>query len=138
HGQQDCEFVQGDLFQLPAADRSYDLVIGVRLMAHVEDWPKLLAEMCRVSARAVVIDYPVRGGQNASTGRFFGLKKAVEGNTRTYISFSHAQIMHVLRAQRFGTPRRVKQFILPMVAHRLGKGSAPLRLAESLGRAVGL
>jgi len=94
--------------------------------------------MCRVASRAVVIDYPSRGGITSLTGRFFGLKRAVEGNTRTYISFSHAQVQQVFRAHRFNSPRRVKQFVLPMVAHRLGKGSAPLRMVEALGRTLGL
>ena len=45
HGKRDCAYVQGDLFALPAADRSYDLVIAVRLISHVTDWPLLVAEM---------------------------------------------------------------------------------------------
>lgn len=138
HGRRDCEFIQGDLFRLPAADRSYDLVIAVRLVSHVADWPRLLAEMCRVASRAVVIDYPTRGGTNSATGRLFGLKKAVEGNTRTYISFSHAELQRAFSAHQFGRPRRVKQFVLPMVAHRVGKGSAPLRLVEDISRALGV
>ena len=138
HGLDDCNFVQGGLFELPAADRSFDLVIAVRLLSHVEQWPRLLAEMCRVASRAVVIDYPTRGGMNSSTGRFLGLKRTVEGNTRSYISFSHAQLQRVFAAQGFDKPRRVKQFVLPMFAHRLGKGSAPLRLVENLCRTVGI
>lgn len=138
HGRRDCTFMLGDLLQLPAEDRSYDLVIAVRLVSHVPDWPQLLAEMCRVASRAVVIDYPTRGGINSLSGRLFGLKRAVEGNTRTYISFSHDQVQQVLHAHRFNSPRRVKQFVLPMVAHRLGRGSAPLRMVESLGRTLGL
>lgn len=138
HGRRDCAFMLGDLLQLPAEDRSYDLVIAVRLVSHVQDWPRLLAEMCRVASRAVVIDYPTRGGINSLSGRLFGLKRAVEGNTRTYISFSHDQVQQVLHAHRFNSPRRVKQFVLPMVAHRLGRASAPLRMVESLGRKLGL
>src|SRR5690606_5258377 len=138
HGLTDCDFVQGGLFQLPAADRSFDLVIAVRLVSHVEQWPRLLAEMCRVASRAVVIDYPTRGGMNSTSGSLFGLKKAVERNTRTYLSFSHAQLQQALAAQGFDSPRRVSQFVLPMVAHRLGKGSAPLRFVESLCRATGI
>ena len=138
HGRHDCAFVLGDLFQLPAADQSYDLVIGVRLVSHVQDWPRLLGEMCRVASRAVVIDYPTRGGTNARSGRFFGLKKAVEGNTRNYISFSHGELRRVFAAHGFQVARSVKQFVLPMVAHRMGGGAAPLRWIESASRALGL
>lgn len=138
HGQRDCAFVRGDLFNLPAPDRSFELVIAVRLVSHVEQWPKLLAEMCRVASRSVVIDYPTRGGTNARSGRFFGLKKAVEGNTRNYLSFSHEELRRVFAAHGFKVVRSVKQFVLPMVAHRIGRGAAPLRWIESASRALGL
>lgn len=138
HGQRDVPFVQGDLFTLPAPDRGYDLVIAVRLVSHVEDWPRLLAEMCRVASRAVVIDYPTRGGTNSSSGGLFGVKKAMEGNTRTYLSFTHAQLEREFAAQGFGRARRAHQFVLPMAVHRLGHAMAPLRWTESLSRAMGL
>lgn len=138
HGQRDCEFLLGDLFHLPVPDRSFDLVIAVRLVSHVDDWQRLLAEMCRVASRAVVIDYPSSGGLNALTPLLFGLKKSLEGNTRTYTSFSRRSLQQVFAAQGFGAPRQVKQFFLPMVVHRIGKAAAPLRLAERMFRATGL
>ena len=83
HGVRDCEFLQGNLFELPVADRSFDLVIAVRLLSHVEDWPGLLAEMCRVAHRAVVVDYPSSTGLNALTPLLFGLKRSLDA---TYCS----------------------------------------------------
>src|SRR5262245_61067392 len=58
HGKQGCEFLQGNLLALPLPDRSFDLVIAVRLISHVDAWPKLVAELCRVARRSVIIDYP--------------------------------------------------------------------------------
>lgn len=138
HGHVDVPFVQGDLFSLPAEDRSYDLVIAVRLISHVEDWPRLVAEMCRVARKAVVIDYPSTGGLNALTPLLFGLKKSLEGNTRTYTSFSRRQLAEVFARHGFGGVREVKQFFMPMVVHRVGKAMLPLRVAEHLFRALGL
>lgn len=138
HGVRDCEFLRGNLFELPVADRSFDLVIAVRLLSHVEDWPGLLAEMCRVAHRAVVVDYPSSTGLNALTPLLFGLKRSLEGNTRSYTSFSRAQLCGEFAKHGFTRQREVKQFFLPMVAHRLGKGSAPLRAAERLCRGTGL
>lgn len=138
HGKRDCNYVQGDLFQLPAADRSYDLVTAVRLVSHVVAWPRLLAEMTRVARRAVIIDYPSSFALNALTPLLFGMKKSLEGNTRTYTSFSHRELCAELASHDFSCTTRVKQFFLPMVLHRIGGGAAPLRAAEGLCRAIGL
>jgi len=110
----------------------------VRLLAHVPDWQRLLAELCRVARHAVVVDYPSKSGLNALTPLLFGLKKSYEGNTRTYLSFTHSELRAEFVRHGFESRRVVKQFFLPMVAHRLGKGSAPLRWAEGFCRASGL
>lgn len=138
HGRKDCDFLQGDLHALPVPDRSFDLVIAVRLISHVEAWPRLLAEMCRVARRSVVVDYPSKFALNALTPMLFGLKKSLEGNTRTYTSFSRGELMSVLEQNGFRFEKQVKQFFLPMVAHRIAKGSAPLRMAEGAFRITGL
>jgi 2-polyprenyl-3-methyl-5-hydroxy-6-metoxy-1,4-benzoquinol methylase len=138
HGKLNSEFLHGRLFALPVADKSFDIVIAVRLLAHVPDWQRLLAELCRVARHAVVVDYPSKSGLNALTPLLFGLKKSYEGNTRTYLSFTHSELRAEFARHGFESRRVVKQFFLPMVAHRLGKGSAPLRWAEGFCRASGL
>ena len=138
HGQRDCEFLLGRLFGLPVADRSFDVVTGVRLLAHVPDWQRLVAELCRVARRSVVVDYPSKSGVNALTPLLFGLKKSYEKNTRTYLSFTHRELAEEFGRHGFAVRRVVKQFFLPMVAHRAGKGMAPLRWAEGLCRVSGL
>jgi ubiquinone/menaquinone biosynthesis C-methylase UbiE len=138
HGERDCDFVCGPLERLPFPDRSFDLVIAVRLLSHVEAWPALLAEMSRVARRAVVIDYPNKAGLNALTPLLFGLKKSLEGNTRTYESFARAELAREFGRHGLHVEREVKQFFLPMVVHRMGRGAAPLRAAEALLRVTGL
>ena len=138
HGKKDCSFRESDIFSLPAADGEFDLVIAVRLISHVEDWQRLVQEMCRVSKGAVVIDYPAKSALNALTPLLFGLKKSLEGNTRTYTSFSGRQLGDEFSRHGFDLSRSVKQFFMPMVVHRVGKGAAPLRAAEAIFRALGL
>jgi ubiquinone/menaquinone biosynthesis C-methylase UbiE len=138
HGRKDCAFVRGDLFALPVPDRSFDLVIAVRLISHVQDWPRLLGQMCRVARQSVVVDYPSKLAANALTPLLFGLKKSLEGNTRTYTSFSKRELTDELARHGFQYIRQVKQFFMPMVVHRVGKGSAPLRAAEGAFRLTGL
>jgi SAM-dependent methyltransferase len=126
------------LFELPVADRSFDAVVAVRLFAHVPDWPRLVAEMCRVARHAIVIDYPSKSGLNALTPLLFGVKKSYERNTRSYLSFSHDELATEFARHGFGVARVVKQFCLPMVAHRATHGSAPLRWVEDACRTSGL
>ena len=131
-------FALGDMFALPVETASFDLVISVRLVPHVEDWPRLLAEMCRVSRRTVLFDYPSLSGLNALTPLLFSLKKSLEGNTRTYLSFTRHQLADELARHGFADVHEVKQFLLPMVVHRQARGAAPLRWLESLFRIAGL
>jgi 2-polyprenyl-3-methyl-5-hydroxy-6-metoxy-1,4-benzoquinol methylase len=131
-------FLQGPLHPLPVADGSFDLVISVRLLPHVSQWSRLIGEMCRASRGSVIVDYPSKGGLNALTPLLFGLKKSLEGNTRTYRSFSRAELARELASRGFQIERQVKQFSLPMVLHRVGRGAAPLRAVEGIARFTGL
>lgn len=138
HGQRDVEFLLSDMFAVPRPDASFDLVLAVRLVSHCDDWPRLLAEMCRLSRQAVLIDYPCQSGLNALTPWLFSLKKSLEGNTRTYTSFSRAQLAQQFAASGFDRLTEVKQFLLPMVVHRRTHAAAPFRAFESVARSVGL
>ena len=138
HGHTGCRFVTGPLHALPASDRSFDLVIAVRLLPHVQNWEVLLREMCRVARRSVVVDYPSKSGFNSLTPLLFGVKKSIERNTRTYRSFTRRELEPELSSSGFQAQREVRQFLLPMVAHRVGKAALPLRAAEQLFRHVGL
>jgi len=133
-----CAFVRGPLDALPVADKSFDLVLAVRLLPHVTRWSQLIGEMCRVARRTVLFDYPSKGGLNALTPLLFGLKKSIEGNTREYRSFSRQELATELHRQGFEIERQVKQFFLPMVVHRMGRGSLPFRATEQICRFSGL
>jgi SAM-dependent methyltransferase len=138
HGKRGCEFVCSDILHLPFPDASFALVTSVRLLAHVEDWERFLGELCRVSARWVVVDYPSTSGLNALTPLLFGVKKRLEGNTRHYRSFSAGELGRVFSSHGYRTGAVSKQFVLPMALHRACGSAAPLRLAESASRAIGL
>jgi ubiquinone/menaquinone biosynthesis C-methylase UbiE len=137
-GSSDYEFLTGPLNRLPAADRSFDLVIAVRLLPHVTQWQRLLAEMCRVARRSVIVDYPINAGLHALAPALFRVKKAIERNTRTYTSFSRSELEPQLRSLGFRWTREVRQFCLPMVLHRAGRAAWPLRAAEQVCRSSGL
>jgi ubiquinone/menaquinone biosynthesis C-methylase UbiE len=126
----DCATASGDLLALPFASRSFDVVVAVRLLPHVRNWPRLLAELCRVSRSTVVIDYPRTTGFNKLTPLLFSLKKRLEGDTRHYRNFRDAEVDDALRVCGFEPRERRPQFVLPMVLHRRARGVAALRAVE--------
>ncbi|HYO12090.1 MAG TPA: class I SAM-dependent methyltransferase [Thermoanaerobaculia bacterium] len=107
-----------DLLRLPFADRSFDVVIAFRLIAHVERWRELVRELCRVAERAVILDYSDVRSFNLLYGPFFRLKKAIEGNTRTFLTFRPGQVAAELGRHGFGRLETRRQFFFPMVVHR--------------------
>ena len=127
-----------DLLRLPFDPRSFDVALAFRLLAHVERWPDLVAELCRVAARAVIVDYPGRRSANALAPPLFAAKKGVEGDTRPFAVFADREVDAEFAARGFEVRARRRQFAIPMAAHR-ALGVAPLsRAAEGVARATGL
>jgi 2-polyprenyl-3-methyl-5-hydroxy-6-metoxy-1,4-benzoquinol methylase len=127
-----------DMLQLPFPDNSFDVVIAFRLVPHVDRWPLLLAELARVAAKAVIIDYPDIRSSNILNFLFFRLKKKLEGNTRTFGLFSRKQIIQEFARHGLGQPQLVPEFFLPMVLHRKLGSAGISRWLESCCRACGL
>lgn len=132
------EYRTADLLDLPFPDRSFDAAVSVRLLAHAEDWRRLLAGMCRVSRRAVVNDYPDTRSFNRFYDLLFEWKRSREGNTRPFRCLRPGEPAAECARHGFGRPREVRQLFVPMVVHRVLK-SAPLsRALEAGSRRTGL
>lgn len=133
-----ARFVASDLLAPSLPERSFDVVLSYRLLPHVARWPELVAALCRLARRAVVVDYPTRRSVNAVADLLFGLKKGVEGNTRPFTVFSDAEVEQAFGAHDFAPTGRRPQFFFPMALHR-GLGSAGLaRSLEGAASALGL
>lgn len=133
-----ARFQAGDLLSLPFPDRSFDVCLSYRLLPHVTRWEALIAELCRVARRAVVVDYPTRRSVNRLGTSFFGLKQGVEGDARPFTVFGDAEIEAAFRSSGFRVTGRRPQFFLPMALHR-ALGVAPLaRGLEAAASALGL
>src|SRR5436305_7732734 len=136
------DFRACDLLALPFADRSFDAALCFRLLAHEPQWRRLVAELCRVAARAVIVDYSDTRSANALYGPLFAWKKKIEGNTRTFMTFRPGEVAAECARPGFARPRTVRQFFLPMVVHRklggLLSSAVPSRAIEAVSRALGL
>ena len=126
------------LDRLPFADRSFDVALAFRLLTHLDGWREQVAELCRVAARAVIVDYPDTRSFNRLYAPLFNWKKAVEGNTRTFHSFAPGEVPAELERHGFGRPVERRQFFLPMVVHRAVGRAGISRTAERVSAALGL
>lgn len=131
-------FQAASLLALPFPDRSFDVALAFRLLPHVTRWRELVAELCRVAARAVIVDYPTQRSVNVVSGALFTLKRGVEKDTRPFLVFRDAEVAEAFAAAGFRTTARRGQFVAPMALHR-AHGSAVLgRALETGARALGL
>jgi len=133
-----CRFQVADVLKLPFAARSFDTVLCFRLVTHCARWEELIGELCRVAARAVIVDYPTSQSLNCVAPRLFGAKKKLEGNTRAFRLFRHEEIAGAFARHSFVPGRRSGQFCLPMVLHRRLKCRPLSAAVEGLLRQAGL
>jgi len=138
YGEDRIEYCSGDLLSLPFRDRQFDLVVAVRLISHITAWDRLVAELCRVAAKSVIIDYPSVLALNALTPLMFKLKRRIEGNTRTYTSFHRHSLGNCFGENGFEVKMARSQFFLPMFVHRALNGARPLQIAEAGFKKIGL
>ena len=131
-------FIQSSLWNIPEKDKSFDLVIALRLLAHVERWKELLKEMSRVSRQAIAFDFAATSALNKLTPLFFGLKRKIEGNTRPYFSYSKAELVQEIQGLGFEPLACKKQFFFPMGLHRAANSAALSRALEGMAKVTGL
>jgi len=114
-----CSFKAGNFYNLPFPDKSFDVVICFRQIAHVEDPNKLIQELCRVSKNRVIIDYPPLCSFNVFYPVLYPLKQWIEKSTRTFNIFRKSQLKKEFRQEGFHIIRCEHQFFVPMGVHRL-------------------
>jgi ubiquinone/menaquinone biosynthesis C-methylase UbiE len=134
----DCARITSKLPQISLESSTYDIVTSLRILPHTEHWRELLAEMCRVSRRTIVIDYPRISRIEQLFPFLFTFKKRIEKTTRHYASFSDAEVDSFLEAQGYQKVSFVGQFVVPMVAHRLLKMPKISSCIESILSGIGL
>ena len=130
--------IEGDLLQPPFPDRSFDVVVAIRMLAHITDTSRFIAGLCRVARNAVIVDYPDVRSINAVAPLLYGMKKKLEGNTRTYRMYGRRELTGHFTANAFGQPKAVGQFFWPMVLHRKLSRPALSRSLEMVPDALGL
>ncbi|WP_171060853.1 class I SAM-dependent methyltransferase [Poseidonocella sp. HB161398] len=137
-GPEGVSFVQCDLREPPFPDGSFDVVVAIRMMAHVEDWPGFLASMARMARKAVIIDFAEARSGNALADRLYKVKAAVETETRPFATQRRGEIEAVLEGLGLSAPRAFGQYVFPMALHRTLKAPGLSRGMERAADFAGL
>jgi len=132
------KFKECNFLTLPYPDNSFDAVISFRLLTHEKNWRILIKEMCRVSSKVIIIDYPDIISFNILNKILFKAKKSFEKNTRTFRTFSRKELMKEFDKYTFDHFKFKPQYFLPMVLHRFLKNVKVSKVLETFFGIVGL
>lgn len=129
-------FVRGDAHGLDVADRSFDVVVCLRVLMHTPDWRRSLGELCRAARRHVVVDYPALSSAAAVQAVARHVAHALGAKVEAYRVFSDRAVRAALAANGFRVVRSERQFVLPIALHKRVNSAAFTEGVEGvLGRA---
>jgi SAM-dependent methyltransferase len=131
-------FLTGDAHRLEFGDRSFDVVISLRVLMHADDWRRSLAELCRVAARLVIVDYPSATSFAALQAGFRRLTHALGAQTEPYRVLTDRGVSRALQASGFRVRAAHRQFFLPIALHKAIGSERFSLLSRTLSERTGL
>jgi ubiquinone/menaquinone biosynthesis C-methylase UbiE len=121
------QFIRGDAHELDFPDRAFDVALSLRVLMHTPEWKQCISELCRVSGRLVIVDYPSAQSAARLESHWRRIRHAMGGKTEPYRVFSHRQIVEAFAKCGFTVRSVHRQFVLPIAFHKL-LGSPPFTL----------
>ncbi len=131
-------FERGDAHALPAADRSVDAAVSLRVLMHTLDWRQCVAELCRVAGWRVVVDFPARASFAALESGGRRLANALGARTEAYRVIAERDVERAFRASGFRVVMVRRQFVLPIALHKAIGRATVTRAVEGALRGAGL
>jgi ubiquinone/menaquinone biosynthesis C-methylase UbiE len=111
-------FVQGDAHALEFPDRSFDVVVCLRVLMHTPDWRRALGELCRVARHRVVFDYPALASAAALQSFTRRVAARAGADVEAYRVLSDWGVRSTLRRSGFRVADSRRQFVLPIALHK--------------------
>jgi 2-polyprenyl-3-methyl-5-hydroxy-6-metoxy-1,4-benzoquinol methylase len=103
---------------LDFADRSFDVVVCLRVLMHTPRWRACVAELCRVAGRLVIVDYPAAASFALFESGARHLMHGVGIRTEPYRVFTDAAIADAFERAGFRIRSTHRQFVLPITFHK--------------------
>ncbi len=131
-----ARFLIGDIESLCFADRAFDCTVSSRVLMHLPDWKAGIAELCRVTRHAIVIDFPPRlsfAGLDAFVKR--KLRRRLQGRRQAYTTFSPGKVVRQFNRHDFHVVSMRRRYFLPILLHRwLNRPSLSTGIEGALAR----
>lgn len=112
-------FLVGDAHKLQFPDRSFDVVVCLRVVMHSPEWKAVVAELCRTAKDLVILDYPSSRSVARLQSSTRKILHAMSVKTEPYRVFSDRTIESALSANGFRVRAIHRQFVLPIGFHKL-------------------
>jgi SAM-dependent methyltransferase len=114
----DLKFSVCDVMDLPFDDRMFDTVMIFRVLMHVTDWKKAVAEICRCSENQIIFDFPPRYALAAMLVPYRSLKAKWDETVQNFRVFSLGQMKKEFKKHGFTFEAVEKQWFLPIALHK--------------------
>ena len=131
-------FDVGDAHALPFPDAHFDGSVSLRVLMHTPDWQRCVGELCRVTRRRVVVDFPSRSSLAALESLTRHLRRAAGGDVEAYRVMPERGVTGAFAAHGFRIVSVHRQFVLPIALHKAMGSLAVTRGVEWVLAAVGL
>jgi len=105
---------------------------------HTVDWHRCLAELCRVSDRLVVFDYPSARSVAALEAVTRRVAHRLGVRTEPYRVFTDTAIARELERANFRVRSKHRQFVLPITLHKVIESRRFTEFSEDMLDRVGL
>jgi ubiquinone/menaquinone biosynthesis C-methylase UbiE len=131
-------FDTGDAHALPFPAAHFDGAVSLRVLMHTPDWSRCVGELCRVSRRRVVVDFPSLTSLAAVESGVRHLRRAAGRPVEAYRVMSERSVAAAFQAHGFRVIRVHRQFVLPIALHKAVGSMAFTRGVERMLSAAGL
>ena len=111
-------FARGDAHALDFGDRRFDVVVCLRVLMHTPEWRRVIAELCRVAGRLVLVDYPAAWSFALLESLSRRAAHSVGVKTEPYRVFTDRAIANAFAAHGFRVRSMHRQFVLPIALHK--------------------
>lgn len=136
-------FLPGDAHALDFPDQSFDVAVSLRMLMHTPDWRRCLGELCRVSRRRIVFDFPPLVSAAALQVLMRRLAQILGRTVEAYHVIGTKAVQSVLLEHGFKVVNMNRQFVLPVAFHkmvgsrRFTEGTEKMLVALGLLRLMG-
>jgi ubiquinone/menaquinone biosynthesis C-methylase UbiE len=122
-----------DAHELQFRDRQFDCAVSFRMLLHVLNWQKSLAELCRVSKDWVVFDFSPKHGFLLAAPLLHSIHRLIKGaKMQSYKTFPLKTVKQELEKNQFEVSFIDLGYVLPLMLHRTLGSPSFTRASEAL------